>query len=110
MPNPRYWVPDASVNLSEVANDFALIKQAGLGGMELLGYYLYGNYPSVVQEGGPVPVDWTKYGWASDAWSKSRLTSILGCVQQLMHLRGVDRGCFAGHERPQPHHGLRPRS
>jgi len=37
--------------------------------MELLGYYLYGNYPSVVQEGGPVPVDWTTYGWGSEAWS-----------------------------------------
>ncbi|KAM0722760.1 hypothetical protein Q7P37_002202 [Cladosporium fusiforme] len=67
-PRFRYWVPDASVNLNEVANDFALIKEAGLGGMELLGYYLYGNYPSVVAEGGPVPVDWTKYGWGSEAW------------------------------------------
>jgi hypothetical protein len=37
--------------------------------MELLGYYLYGNYPSMVQEGGPVPVDWTEYGWGSEAWS-----------------------------------------
>jgi hypothetical protein len=68
-PSHRYWVPDASVDLADVENDFELIAQAGLGGMELLGYYLYGNYPSVVQEGGPVPVDWTEYGWGSEAWS-----------------------------------------
>jgi hypothetical protein len=67
----RYWVPDASVDLGDIENDFALIAKAGLGGMELLGYYLYGNYPSVVQEGGPVPVDWTEYGWGSEAWSWS---------------------------------------
>ena len=60
---------DASVDLGDIENDFALIAQAGLGGMELLGYYLYGNYPSMVQEGGPVPVDWTEYGWGSEAWS-----------------------------------------
>ena len=64
----RYWVPDASVDLEEIANDFSLIEKAGLGGMELLGYYLYGNYPSVVAEGGPSPVDWTTYGWGSEAW------------------------------------------
>lgn len=62
-------MPDASVDLKDIANDFALIKEAGLGGMELLGYYLYGNYPSVVAEGGPSPVDWTTYGWGSEAWS-----------------------------------------
>jgi hypothetical protein len=62
-------VPDASVDLQDIANDFALIKKVGLGGLELLGYYLYGDYPSVVAEGGPSPVDWTKYGWGSEAWS-----------------------------------------
>jgi len=41
-----------------------------MGGFELLGYYLYGNYPNGIQEGGPPPVDWTKYGWGSEPWSK----------------------------------------
>lgn len=67
-PRFRYWIPDASVNFTEVRNDFSLIKQAGMGGMELLGYYLYGNYPNGVAEGGPAPVDWTTYGWGSEPW------------------------------------------
>lgn len=67
-PRFRYWIPDASVNLDEVRNDFALINKAGLGGMELLGYYLYGDYPGGIAEGGPAPTDWTKYGWGSEAW------------------------------------------
>ena len=69
-PRFRYWIPDASVNLSVVADDFAYIKQAGMGGMELLGYYLYGDYPSVISEGGPTPVDWTTYGWGTEAWKE----------------------------------------
>lgn len=67
-PRFRYWIPDASVNLDVVADDFAKVKNVGMGGLELLGYYLYGNYPSIVAEGGPVPVDWTKYGWGTEAW------------------------------------------
>lgn len=67
-PRFRYWIPDASVDLEVVANDFAKAKDVGMGGLELLGYYLYGNYPSVITEGGPVPVDWTKYGWGTPAW------------------------------------------
>jgi len=76
----RYWVPDASVDLGDIANDFALIKKAGLGGMELLGYYLYGNYPSVVAEGGPSPVDWTTYGWGSEAWSSLNRSFLLATI------------------------------
>ena len=41
-----------------------------MGGVELLGYYLYGDYPSVIAEGGPVPVDWSKYGWGTPAWKE----------------------------------------
>lgn len=69
-PRFRYWIPDASVDLSVVADDFAKAKDVGMGGLELLGYYLYGNYPSVIAEGGPVPVDWTKYGWGTEAWKE----------------------------------------
>ena len=67
-PRFRYWIPDASVDLSVVADDFSLTNNAGMGGLELLGYYLYGDYPSVIAEGGPTPVDWTKYGWGTQAW------------------------------------------
>lgn len=56
-PQFRYWIPDASVDLDVVADDFAKAMDIGMGGLELLGYYLYGNYPSVISEGGPVPVD-----------------------------------------------------
>lgn len=67
-PRFRYWIPDASVNLDVVRDDFAKAQKVGMGGLELLGYYLYGNYPNVIAEGGPVPVDWTRYGWGTEAW------------------------------------------
>lgn len=67
-PRFRYWIPDASVDLDVVADDFKKAKDVGMGGLELLGYYLYGNYPSFVAEGGPVPVDWIRYGWGTEAW------------------------------------------
>lgn len=50
-PRFRYWIPDASVDLEVVADDFAKAKAVGMGGLELLGYYLYGNYPSQIAEG-----------------------------------------------------------
>ena len=69
LPRFRYWVPDASVNLDDLATDFAKVKAAGMGGMELIGYYLYGDFPraAVLTAGGPAPTDWTKYGWGTDA-------------------------------------------
>lgn len=84
-PRFRYWIPDASVDLDGVADDFAKAKNIGMGGLELLGYYLYGNYPAVVSEGGPVPVDWTKYGWGTEAWKNLtdvalRATKSLGMI------------------------------
>lgn len=69
-PRFRYWIPDASVDLNVVAEDFATAKEVGMGGLEVLGYYLYGNYPRQIAEGGPVPVDWTTYGWGTEAWKK----------------------------------------
>ena len=67
-PRFRYWIPDASVNLSDVAADFAKVRGVGMGGLELLGYYLYGDFPRVIAEGGPIPTDWTRYGWGTEAW------------------------------------------
>ncbi|KAK3641355.1 hypothetical protein LTR56_011383 [Elasticomyces elasticus] len=71
-PRFRYWIPDASVDLDEVASDFAAVKAVGMGGMELLGYYLYGNYPYA----SPVPTDWTIYGWGTDAWKRLQDTCL----------------------------------
>lgn len=61
-PRFRYWAPDASVNLSQVADDIREAGRVGAGGVEFLGYYLYGDSSLV-------PVDWTIYGWGSPAWS-----------------------------------------
>lgn len=67
----RYWVNDASMNLSRVAEDVRSIGKAGAGGVELVGYYLYGDGGGY--EGGndaPLQSDWTVYGWGEAAWSK----------------------------------------
>ena len=66
-PRFRYWVPDASVDLTAVGEDIAGAASAGAGGVEVLGYYLYGGS----QPGDYAPVDWSKYGWGTPAWSKS---------------------------------------
>ena len=42
-PRFRYWVPDASVDHAVLASDVAEAKKAGAGGVEVLGYYLYGG-------------------------------------------------------------------
>lgn len=49
-PRFRYWVPDASINLTHLAFDIADAGSRGVGGVEILGYYLYGgkNIPKSV--------------------------------------------------------------
>lgn len=42
-----------------------------MGGVETLGYYLYGAYP-----GASVPVDWATYGWGTPAW-KEVITTVV---------------------------------
>lgn len=67
----RYWVNDASVNLSRVADDVKSLAQAGAGGLELLGYYLYGDTGTF--GGGsdaPLQADWTLYGFGEQPWSE----------------------------------------
>ncbi|KAJ5288758.1 secreted protein [Penicillium angulare] len=68
-PRFRYWANDASMNLSVVAEDIKSIGKAGAGGIELLGYYLYGDASSY---GGanqaPLQTDWTVYGFGSAPW------------------------------------------
>jgi hypothetical protein len=42
-PRFRYWVPDASVDHEVLASDITEAKTAGAGGVEVLGYFLYGG-------------------------------------------------------------------
>jgi hypothetical protein len=67
-PKFRYWVPDASVDPAVVASDVKAAGDAGLGGFELLGFYLYGG-PT---DGTPVPVNWATYGFGTPAWRTSK--------------------------------------
>lgn len=71
-PRLRYWPPDASVNLTQVAEDIRQAGAVGAGGVELLGYYLYGNqqlFPGVYDL---AESDWTVYHFGSPVWSKLR--------------------------------------
>lgn len=61
----RYWVPDASVPPEGIAEDLELIKRAGAGGFELLGFYNYGNTAS---DPAFSVTDWTEYGWGTESW------------------------------------------
>jgi hypothetical protein len=73
-PRFRYWVNDASMNLTSIAEDIRDIGRSGAGGVELLGYYLYGDGQNF--GGGlasPLQSDWTTYGFGSPAWSKQFL-------------------------------------
>lgn len=76
-PKFRYWVPDASVDFSDVANDLESVKRAGAGGMELLGYYYYGGTQFSSQV--IVPTDWTVYGWGTEAWRNLTLFTLKEC-------------------------------
>jgi hypothetical protein len=64
-PKFRYWIPDASVDPERVKADIASAGAQGAGGVEVLGYYWYGNFGSFF----PVPVDWVEYGWGTESWS-----------------------------------------
>ncbi|KAI5261087.1 hypothetical protein E4T47_09525 [Aureobasidium subglaciale] len=72
-PRFRYWVPDASVNLSQVAEDIKEVKKVGAGGVELLGYYNYGDTTFFTSA---IPTDWTKYGWGTQAWRELQDTAL----------------------------------
>lgn len=66
-PRFRYWVPDASVNLTQVTADIHDAARIGAGGVELLPYYNYGGV--TFGAGASVPTDWTQFGWGTPAWS-----------------------------------------
>ncbi|KAJ5820046.1 hypothetical protein N7474_005637 [Penicillium riverlandense] len=66
-PRYRYWVPDASVDAAVLREDIAGAKTSGAGGVEVLGYYLYGGTPEGT--GNFAPDDWSIYGWGTPAWT-----------------------------------------
>ncbi|KAJ4413671.1 hypothetical protein N0V82_008400 [Gnomoniopsis sp. IMI 355080] len=68
-PRFRYWVNDASHNLSYVAEDVKALARAGAGGLELLGYYLYGDSGYYTTLTAPIETDWTIYGFGSEPWN-----------------------------------------
>ncbi|KAH8674181.1 secreted protein [Xylariales sp. PMI_506] len=70
-PRFRYWLPDASANLTRVAQDIADAGAVGAAGVEVLGFYLYG-----ASVGTFVPVDWATYGWGTPAWKELFDTAI----------------------------------
>ncbi|KAK5108481.1 hypothetical protein LTR62_008299 [Meristemomyces frigidus] len=68
-PKFRYWIPDASVDPVVVSRDVGQAAKVGMGGMELLGYYLYGGPPSNgAGRGTFAPVDWATYGFGTQSW------------------------------------------
>ncbi|PWY91931.1 hypothetical protein BO94DRAFT_555096 [Aspergillus sclerotioniger CBS 115572] len=81
-PRFRYWVNDASVNLSVVAEDVKAISKAGAGGLELLGYYLYGDSSTFGgQLASPLQSDWTVFGYGSPAW-KNLVETVLTAAKE----------------------------
>ncbi|KAJ5538640.1 secreted protein [Penicillium frequentans] len=81
-PRFRYWVNDASMNLSVLVEDVRSIGRAGAGGIELLGYYLYGD--SSAYGGGnaaPLQTDWTVYGFGGAPW-KEMVDTILEVAKE----------------------------
>lgn len=78
-PKFRYWIPDASVDTDVVASDVKAAGDVGMGGMELLGYYLYGGPPSNgAGRGTYAPVDWARYGFGEQAWGELTIDVIDG--------------------------------
>jgi hypothetical protein len=69
-PRFRYWLPDASVNSSQVADDIRDAGRVGAGGVELLGYYLYGDVQIFPGNYDLLQSDWTVNYFGSPAWSE----------------------------------------
>ena len=69
-PRFRYWLPDASVNSSQVADDIRDAGRVGAGGVELMGYNLYGNVQIIPGNHPLLQSDWTINYFGSPAWSE----------------------------------------
>jgi hypothetical protein len=79
-PRFRYWLPDASVNASQVADDIREAGRVGSGGVELLGYYLYGNVQIFPGNYDLLQSDWTVNYFGSPAWSERLFCSLLNAL------------------------------
>jgi hypothetical protein len=62
----RYWLPDASVDISTVQSDIEAAGAVGAGAVELLPLYNYGGSLA----GPPVGADWAKYGFGTPAFNE----------------------------------------
>ncbi|KAL4925374.1 uncharacterized protein BDV17DRAFT_284052 [Aspergillus undulatus] len=62
----RYWLPDASVNPSTVANDIKSSGALGAGGIEFLPLYNYGASLAPPPRG----ADWATYGFGTPAFNR----------------------------------------
>jgi hypothetical protein len=69
-PKFRYWIPDASVSHSGIARDVQAAGEAGAGGLECLGFYLYGGSPANGGARVAAPVSWATYGFGTNEWSR----------------------------------------
>ncbi|GKZ38031.1 hypothetical protein AbraIFM66950_009945 [Aspergillus brasiliensis] len=102
-PRFRYWVNDASINPSVVAEDVKAIGEAGAGGLELLGYYLYGDsksYYGLLQC--PLQSDWTIFGFGSPAW-KNLVDTVLTTAKEYDLLVDLAIGPNQGAGVPAPY-------
>jgi hypothetical protein len=71
------------------------VGRIGAGGVELLGYYAYGDVGGLFDPLGssPIPTDWTHYGWGTLAWSKmcrlikDVLLTLLKGMYRMLHCR-----------------------
>lgn len=71
-PRFRYWLPDASVDVSVVQADIASAGAIGAGGLEFVPFFNYGGQMGAAPKGS----EWSKYAFGSPAF-KELLVSAL---------------------------------
>jgi hypothetical protein len=93
-PRFRYWLPDASVNSSQVADDIRDVGRVGAGGVELLGYYLYGNVQIFPGNFCLLQSDWTVNYFGSPAWSVILFLLRYRCIADTKGKKFYKRLCY----------------
>jgi hypothetical protein len=93
-PRFRYWLPDASVSSSQVADDIRDAGKVGAGGIELLGYYLYGNIQLFPGNHCLLQSDWTVYYFGSPAWSEILFRLGFSCFADTKGKKPYKRLCY----------------
>lgn len=92
-PKFRYWIPDASIDPVIAASDVRAAGAVGAGGIECLGYYLYGGPPDNAGRGTAAPVSWATYGFGTEPWSMYGTLIFLGAADTGPQMRCLRR-CF----------------